>query len=197
MHGGAVAIFAIISMNNINKGVKNILAIYIPSFIACYLIHSIYNHFIMPPIVTTIVYFSTLTLIIVLIFLRNEISLRDWLDLEFDNEIKLLSIIKDGKFSETKAGQYIISIKKRFSSDIILDILCFIQLYLELSIRAKSILVMKENGFPVTKDSSILEKLNELKELQKRIGKAGLLAITPILKFKQKDLWKINMLEDI
>ena len=54
---------------------------------------------------------------------------------------------------------------------------------------------MKEAGFEIEKDSSLDEKLKEFKYLEKSIGKTGLLAISPVFRFKNKDLWKINMLK--
>ena len=73
------------------------------------------------------------------------------------------------------------------------DLLCYIRIYLELSIRAKTNLMLKESGFPV-KNDDVKDKLNELKYLTKNIGKAGLLAISPILRMNKKDVWKLNQL---
>jgi hypothetical protein len=115
--------------------------------------------------------------------------------MEFDSEVKLLGMIRKGKFSETKAGSFLVSIKKHFHPEVVLDIYCFISLYMELSIKAKSILMLKENDLPIPSDPGIQNKLQELKNLRKSIGKAGFLAIAPILRMSKKDLWKISLLE--
>jgi hypothetical protein len=39
------------------------------------------------------------------------------------------------------------------------------------------------------------EKLAELKGLQKNIGKAGMLAISPVLRMGRKELWKLSILD--
>ena len=74
------------------------------------------------------------------------------------------------------------------------DLYCFISLYTELSIKAKSLMMLKENDFVLPPDPEVQEKLKELKNLRKQIGNAGYLAISPVLRMNRKDLWKLSML---
>ena len=54
--------------------------------------------------------------------------------------------------------------------------LCYLQLYTELALRAKGILMMRENGFDVPVDEETEAKFAEMRFLEQSIGKAGLLA---------------------
>jgi len=129
-----------------------------------------------------------------LIFQFNEKSIRDWLEIEFDTEASVLRMIKKGRFTDTRAGAFLISVRRHFPKEVVLDMYCFISLYLELSMKAKSYIMLKENDFEVVRDPEIPAKLIELKALEKNIGRAGCLAIAPVLRLNHKDLWKLSLL---
>lgn len=195
MHGSCTSVFTIISMNLFSQ--KEILKfkMVLPGILFSILLHSVYNQFIVSPLISTLIILVSVPFVVILIFEQNEKSLRKWLEIEFDTELRLLNMIKSGQFSKTKSGNYIISIKNRFPAEIIFDMICYIRLYLELSLRAKSNLLLSESGFPLTKDEELKQKLSELKYLQKNIGKTGILAISPVLRMNQKDIWKLNLLQ--
>jgi hypothetical protein len=158
-------------------------------------IHSFFNHFVLPPVATM---FFTLLIIAsteFIIFRYSEKNLRKWLELEFDSEVKLLMMIRKGQFARSNAGEYITFIKDRFSQMAVVDMLAYIALYLELSIKAKSKLMLHEAGIPVTKDETIDNRLTELKALEKNIGITGILAISPVLRISRRDLWKWSTLK--
>lgn len=195
MHGSCTSIFTIISINIFNQKDVLKLKMFLPGIFLAMVIHSIYNQFIVSPLISTLVIFVSVPFVVILIFEQNEKSLRKWLEIEFDTELRLLNMIKSGQFSKTKSGNYIISIKNRFPAEIIFDMICYIRLYLELSLRAKSNLLLSESGFSLSKDEELKQKLDELKYLQKNIGKTGIIAISPILRMNQKDIWKLNLLQ--
>lgn len=194
MHGGTTSVFSILLMQAFDKGTRSLIPI-IYSWIAAMAIHSFFNHFVLPPVATM---FFTLIIIAVtefIIFRYSEKNLRKWLELEFDSEVKLLMMIRKGQFGRTNAGEYITFIKDRFSQMAVVDMLAYIALYLELSIKAKSKLMLHEAGIPVTKDESIDNRLAELKALEKNIGITGVLAISPVLRISRRDLWKWSTLK--
>ncbi|MCX6270068.1 MAG: PrsW family glutamic-type intramembrane protease [Bacteroidetes bacterium] len=194
MHGGATAVVLLYAMKSINVKQKIGPALLTGTVFAM-LIHSLFNHFFLNPVLSTILIILVLPPVMILIFYSHESKLRKWLDVELSTEVVLLKMIKEGKFGETHTGQYIISLKNRFSKEVIVDMLCYIGLYTELSIKAKTVMMLKEVGLPSVKEPGIEGKLLELKALQKNIGKTGLLAISPILRMSQKDIWKLSLLQ--
>jgi len=194
MHGGTVAIFGIMTMSALNRN-ANITVAVVTGMILAVLIHGIYNMFLISPLISTLLIVIIIPVTISIIFQNNERSIRKWLEMEFDSEVKLLGMIKKGKFIETRSGAFLVSVKKHFPAEIVMDIYCFISLYLELSVKAKSLLMLKENDLPVITDPETPAKMKELESLRKNIGKAGFLAISPILRMSRKDLWKISLLE--
>ena len=77
------------------------------------------------------------------------------------------------------------------------DMLCFLQLHLELSVGAKGIMLMQSAGLKLPPDPEIKAKLNELKYLEKSLGKTGLLAIKPLLRLSRRELWQLYMLDRV
>ena len=76
----------------------------------------------------------------------------------------------------------------------VVDLLCYLRLHTELSIRAKGLLMMREQGFMDKTGEETKAKLDELDYLKGSIGKTGLLAMKPFLRMSQKDLWQFYML---
>ena len=73
--------------------------------------------------------------------------------------------------------------------------LCLIRVNLELSLRGKGILIAREAGLDLPVGDDVRANLDELRYLEKAIGKTGLLAIEPLLKRSSRDLWHFYMLE--
>jgi RsiW-degrading membrane proteinase PrsW (M82 family) len=194
MHGGTTAIFGILCMSALNRH-SNMAMATTSGVVAAVVIHAVFNQFLVSPLISTVIILLIVPLSIILIFGANEKSIRNWLELEFDTEVSMLRMIRKGQFSETKTGAYLVSLKDHFPGAVVLDMYCFISLYLELSMKAKSMMMLKENDLQVPPDPEIPVKLLELKALRKSIGRGGYLAIAPVLRMSRKDLWKINLLE--
>jgi len=194
MHGGCSSLAAVIliaakTRSRFNRG--NILI----ALLAAYSIHSAFNHFYVDPVAQTFGIIILLPLIFILIFRYNEKQLQNWLEIEFNSEIELLNMINSGRFLATRAGEYLASVKSRFPAETIVDMYCFIRVYLELSIKAKRNIMLKESGFPVIIESDLAEKINELVQLRKQIGKVGELTLSPLIRMNYQNLWKINSLK--
>ena len=195
MHGGTTAIFGIICMSALNRQ-SNMATATLSGLLAAIVIHAIFNLFLVSPLVSTVIIVLLVPLSIIFIFTLNEKSIRNWLELEFDSEVKMLRMIRKGQFSQTKTGSYLVSLKVHFTGAMVLDMYCFISLYLELSMKAKSMMMLKENDLEIPPDPDLQVKLLELKALKKNIGRAGYLAIAPVLRMSRKDLWKLSLLEN-
>ena len=128
------------------------------------------------------------------VFQRSERAVGDWLGKGFDADTEMLDLIHSGHFSDSPIGQYLHMLKATLKGPIVADVLCYLQLYTELSLRAKGILMMRENGFEVPIDEATKEKFVEMRYLEGSIGKTGLRAIQPMLHMSQKDLWQLYML---
>lgn len=194
MHGGTIALAAMIIMQAIGRQKNSLFSVFF-GWLMAVTIHFIFNRFYFSPLISTLVILITLPTLMVYIFNSNENYLRNWLDIEFDAEVKMLQMIKKGKFVSTRSGEYLLTIKSRFSPLVVFDMLTYISLFLELSIKAKRNLLLKESGFEVIKIPGLESYFKEMQSLRKSIGKTGLMAIKPILRMSSKDLWKLSLLE--
>jgi hypothetical protein len=105
-------------------------------------------------------------------------------------------MIRKGEMSSTKTGVYLLSVKERFTPETIVDMYCYIGLYLELSIKAKRNIMLKENDFPIIVEDDLVPKLKELGLLRKQIGTIGELTLAPLIRMNYRNLWKLNQLKN-
>ena len=87
------------------------------------------------------------------------------------------------------------TLKARFHGPIVADMLCYVRLHTELALRAKGILMMRENGFDARVDEPTRAKLVEMHYLEGSIGATGKLAMKPLLRAGHKEIWQLRMLE--
>ncbi|MBT4570332.1 MAG: hypothetical protein HOC47_07195, partial [Candidatus Marinimicrobia bacterium] len=156
--------------------------------------HSFYNHFFFNPLILTLLNVITIPVILMIIFKRSEKFLQNWLGVGFDSDQELLDMVNQGKMSDTKVGEYLQSIKDRFPGEAVFDMICLLRIHLELSMRAKGVLMMREAGVDVEPDEDLKDKFNELHFLEDNIGKTGMMALGPFLHQSSQDLWQLHML---
>jgi RsiW-degrading membrane proteinase PrsW (M82 family) len=202
MHGGVTAIMGIISkqlsdQHSLGGRKRDGMAaalVFVPGVTVAYLLHSAYNHFFFSPLLSTLGILVVLPQLVWVVFRASERVTRRWLGVRFDTDAELLEIIQTGRVTESRIGDYFQSLRTRFSGEVVVDMLCMLRLHLELSIRAKGILLMREAGFRVPDEPEIEEKFRELKYLEKSIGKTGLLAASPMFNMSDRDIWQLSLL---
>ena len=196
MHGGATAIFATagVAMLDRREGSGLTFQAFIPGYAIAVVLHSAFNHFFLSPRLSTFGVAIVVPALLFVVFERSEKAVGRWLGTGFDVDSEMLELIHSGKLSDSPVGRYLHSLKDRFQGPVVADILCYVRLHTELALRAKGLLMMRENGFDPPVDEATREKFAELRYLEASIGKTGLLAIQPMLHMTHKDLWQLNML---
>ena len=194
MHGGATAIFAVASRAMISQKRHWGLSAYLPGLLVAVVVHAVFNQFFVSPVLNTIGVLVCLPILLSLVFRQSEKLVEDWLDIGFDSDTELLELINSGDLSRSHVGQYLTSLKEKFDGPVVADLLCYLRIHVELALRAKGLLMMRESGFDVAADAETRAKLQEMKFLEQSIGKTGKLAILPFLQMSRKDLWQFYML---
>jgi len=195
MHGSTTAILAIIYKNLVDRYGEEKLKYFITALVLAIAIHSVFNHFFINPLLTTILQLIIFPFLYFIIFNYSDKKIRKWLELNLDADVTILEYIKNGTITDTKIGAYLQLLKNNFSGLVVADMLCYLRLHLELGIRAKGILLLRESGFRVKVDSGIKESIGELKFLEKSIGKTGILALSPLLSSSVHDFWQPYLLQ--
>ncbi len=194
MHGGATAIFAVAGRALMSQKKDRGIVAFFPGLLIAIVTHSIFNHFFLSPILTTIGVLTVLPILMAVVFQQSEKSVEEWLDVGFDADSELLELINSGELSGSRVGQYLHSLKEKFDGAIVADLLCYLRLHVELALRAKGLLMMRESGFQNAPGAETRAKLEEMKYLETSIGATGKLAIRPFLQMSRKDLWQFYML---
>lgn len=195
MHGGTTAILAITSRLFSERRESGGLGTMIPGFLLAWGIHSFFNHFLFSPLVSAVLVILVLPPMLLFVFEQSERSLRAWLGTGFDLDAEFLETVHSGAFERSRAGRYLQSLREHFDGATVADMLCYLRLFSELSLRAKGILLMRENGFTARRDAHIDDSLAELRYLEKTIGKTGALALAPIMRASKEDVWQLRLLE--
>lgn len=196
MHGGTTAIFGVVA----GKTSERTATLNVPGAAAGLLIaaatHSLYNHFFLPPVLATLAVIVVLPSVLALVFRQSEKATEEWLGAGFDSDMELLQILTSGNVRTTRVGEYFQKLQEAFPPTVVADMLCYVRLHVELSIRSKGILLMRSAGFSPAVEPDVKEKFAELRYLEKSIGQAGALALKPFLHTSRRELWQIYMLEE-
>jgi hypothetical protein len=118
------------------------------------------------------------------------------MQIDFDADAELLELISSGEFSQSRVGKFLGSLRGRFRGEVVADMFCYLRLHVELSMRATGMLMMRESGFPTEPHPEVQGMLEELRYLEKSIGRTGRRTMKPFLRLSPRDLWQIYMLEE-
>lgn len=197
MHGGATAIVAMVSRTLQNRFDAFRFWLLLPGLGVAVVLHSLYNHFLLHPLLATALIVLVLPVLSVAVFQHSERETTAWLGTGFDTDQELVRVLHAGQVSGTPVGKYLTTLRSRFSPEVIVDMMCLLRLRAELAIRAKGILMIREAGFDAPPDSALKATFEELRYLEKSIGKTGLLALDPFLRTGTRSLWQLNLLSEL
>jgi RsiW-degrading membrane proteinase PrsW (M82 family) len=194
MHGGATAVFGIMAQTLTERSMKINPLLYLPGLLTAAVLHAIFNHFPGTPILATVGTLIILPPLLGLVFKKSANKMHSWLELDFDADASLIEMINSHEFSESKIGRFLLDLRTKFEGPVVADMLCYLRVYTELAIRAKGVLMVRENGLVAPVGERTQEKFEELRYLERSFGKTGCLAMRPFLHMERKDLWQLNVL---
>ncbi len=194
MHGGATALFSVMGLTRLEREDASGLRAWMPGLAVAILLHAAFNQFLFSPLVSTALIVVVVPVLVHVVFAHSEKAVGDWLGKGFDADAEMLRLINSGGLAASPVGRYLHELKGRFHGPVVADLLCYLRIYTELSLRAKGILMMRESGFEAPVDEEMRERFAELEYLQKSIGRTGLLALDPMLHMGRKELWQLYML---
>jgi len=195
LHGSTTAVFGIAAKAATEARERDSWTALLPAVGLAIAVHSAFNHLVLPPLLFTGLLLVAFPLLVVIVFQRSERILRSWLDVGLGSDVELLEMLRSGEIAETRIGRYLRSLRGRFPPEVLVDMLCYLQLHVELSIKAKGLLLLQEAGLEPRPDPEIGGRLSELAQLQKNIGPTGRLALAPLVSASSRDLWQLRLLE--
>jgi len=194
MHGGVTSMMAVLAKHATDRSGRATVRSWLPALAFAIVLHSLFNHFLLTPHQSAIVLLVLLPIVFSLVFRSSQRATRTWLGIGFDTDSELLEMMSSGRTSETRIGVYLSSLRSRFQPEMLVDMLCLVRLHLELSVRAKGLLLAREAGFDMEPDADVRAQLEELRHLERTIGRTGNLALKPIFNMSSRDLWQLYLL---
>src|SRR5262245_54444455 len=194
LHGGTTAIFAMMANAAADRQTGRAMA-FIPGWAAAVIIHSAFNHRLLPAVAQTLVILIVLPLLMLWVFSRSERAMAEWIGAGLDLDVDLLQLINSDVFEETRMGRYLRDLRRRLDGRVVGDMFCLLRLELELAVQAKAMLMARDAGVDVNTDADFDALLREHDDLQRSIGRTGLLAIKPLQVSSRRDRWHRHVLQ--
>lgn len=200
MHGGATAIFAIVSHEMTERQAEASAAhyrfnplLFAPGLAIAMVVHSLFNHFPAQPLVIMALTLLLAPATIFLALIRSDHATQQWLAADKAAHEQMLADIRAGHFAETPRGQAIATIADRLG-DHAGDARSYVELKTELVLRAEELIHAAQSGQAIAPTDQDKEKFVALDALEHRLGPITLAALAAPLGFTRNDLWELSRL---
>ena len=201
MHGGATALFAVISHEMSERQVQAKAQTYrfnpllfLPGLALAAAVHSAFNHAADAPVAAMALTLVLVPGVIFLTFMRSGAATQQWLKADADAHRAALASIRAGTFAESDAGRAIHAHTARLSSELAADAFAYAEVKTELVLRAEELILAAQQGTPAVLTPHDRAKCARLDALERQLGWPLLTAIAPHLSFSRNDLWELSQL---
>ena len=195
LHGGATAIFSILSRAMRDRFPRRPIVAYLPGLATAIVIHAGFNALPLPPMILTALIMLVLPLLLLFTFDRSERAIREWMGAGLDLDVEVLQLVTSEHFTVTRFGQYLKELRVRFPGVVVADMYCLLRLELELSVHARALIMARDAGLELPGDADLDASLAEREYLHGSIGRAGLLALRPLQVTSHRDQWHRQLLK--
>jgi RsiW-degrading membrane proteinase PrsW (M82 family) len=201
MHGGATALFAVISHEMTERQAESAAVhyrfnplLFAPGLAAAIVVHAVFNHFPGQPV---FVMAATLLLAPTTLFLalaRSDQDTQRWLKADEAAHRELLAEIRAGHFAETTAGRAMQALAAKLAPPLSTEIALCVELKIELVLRAEELILVAHAGAQAEITDADAAKLEQLAALEQRLGASVVAAINALLGLTRNDLWELDRL---
>ncbi|HEV7157233.1 MAG TPA: PrsW family glutamic-type intramembrane protease [Caulobacteraceae bacterium] len=203
MHAGSSAIFAVMGQHLTQRFARieaqrhRLEVVYfLPGLALAIALHAAFNQFAPEPVIAMALTLFVVPLALFLMFSRSEHAAHKWLLTDYASHKHMLDDIRQGKLVDSPAGRFVQALADQFPPSVGEDMFRYIQVHTWLVAKAEEDLIDAEEGRAEDLGREVREKLHELHALERVIGPAALMAMSPHLHFTRNDLWEIHELEE-
>lgn len=199
MHGATTALFAIISHEMSERQSESLAAhysfkplLFLPGLAVAITVHSLFNHFPDQPLAIMALTFLLAPLTLFMALAKSERATRQWLATDAAAHRTILADIRANRFDPSS----IIGAVQTVGSVPASDILAYLELKLELVLRAEELILASHDGAASDAGDAEREKFARLDALERGLGKAIVAAIGSRAGFTRNDLYELDRLRD-
>ena len=209
IHLGCSAIFSVALMFSVRLASRHKtnlpvsfldVAMSIMLFLASPGLHILHNSVHFNPAIQFVIVFGVLALFLIWIYQYDCNMIHGWLDTGLDTQVNLLMSVREGELGNTETGKFLQSVKDNFPPEVYFDAICYVTLFIDLSVAAKSRFMLRESGLdiPIEKETKekVLSQFEEFEILGKNLGKTARMTLSPIVRFTPADRKSLNDLLD-
>jgi len=194
LHGATTAVLAMMMTRAADHVPERVSLAWFPGWVAAVSIHSAFNHVLLPAVAQTALLLVVLPLVLLFVFHRSERSTREWVGAGLDLDVALVQLVESEQLEGTRFGAYLHRLQSRFPGPIVADMFCLLRLELELSVRAKALLLARGAGLELAGDDDVMACLAEREYLLRSIGPTGRMALKPLRVTSDRDRWHRHLL---
>lgn len=194
MHGGATAIFGVLSQMLTERHKRFAPWLYLPGLIAAIVLHSLFNHLLSLPMVATAAMILLVPAVLFFVFAKSENRIHNWITSDHETHQQLLASM-DGEFAKTDGGQLVADIAEKFAPGHAAEIFAYMRLHTELVLRAEEMLLARQRGEKNPISDEDVERFARLHALERNIGRTALLALWPHLHYSRQELAELYEME--
>ncbi|HMI40281.1 MAG TPA: PrsW family glutamic-type intramembrane protease [Sphingomicrobium sp.] len=201
MHGGATALFAVVSHEMTDEQAEAKAAqyrfkpwLFVPGLAAAVVMHGGFNMFVDHPLQLMFLAFTIVPLSLFAVLSIGEGAARKWMMADNKVHEELLEDLEDGDFARSEIGQAVCAIADKFNEGLRQEVFDYIRLHTEIVLRAERLMLARGEGERGEPDEDDRARFERLRVLEVNIGRAGLTALRPLLHFSRNDLWEMQML---
>jgi hypothetical protein len=202
MHAGSTALFGVMGqwlteryLKIENHRLRFEVLLFLPGLVLAILAHGLYNQFPHEPILAMAVTLLIAPLLLFFVFSRSEHAAHKWLLADYATHQHMLDDIAAGRLADSPEGRWVKAFAGKASPQAAADMFRYIQVHTWLVAKAEKDLLDRSEGEAQDPGPEVRERLAELHALEKRLGRAALMALRPHLHFTRNDLWEMHELE--
>lgn len=201
MHGGATALFAVIThefsehqAHREGRHSRLYPWVFLPGLLVAIALHSAFNHFPGQPLLAMLGAMVLVPITLLVVFSKGGVTAHEWLAHDHEGHARMLADIRSGRFAGTPDGQAIAELARRFPPRVAAEVAAWIELQLTLVLRAEEVLLAHERGEAPVVGAAEHAQFQRLDQLGRDIGASVRHAILPHLRFSRSDLYEMHML---
>lgn len=201
MHGGATALFAVISHEMTERQAEAAaaryrfnLVLFAPGLLVAILVHGTFNQFPGQPVLVMAATFLLIPGALFLALARSDRATQKWLKADEAAHRLLLQEIRAGHFADTEAGRAMQALAAKLPPQVSSEVAAYVELKIELVLRAEELILAAHTGGAADTTDADAEHMARLVAHEPRLGQTTIAAVNALLGLTRNDLWELGRL---